>query len=719
LSLKAGSHKIYVTGFNRYGAQSEASEEYAIIVKGQDIQAPSAPSNLEAVSVSKEGIELRWTSSTGDFKSYKVYRNGKQIGDVTSPTFIDTSITAGLTYRYVVTVVDILGKESGESNSLTVTVEKEESPVLIVPKDMVVEATGARTAVNIGTAYVENMTDGVVSSNAPVDYPLGTTTVVWTVKDKEGNTLTGEQKITVIDTTPPELTVPEDKSVQATGERTSVILGKASAYDLVDGAVLVTDNAPNSYPIGTTIVTFTAVDRQGNKATKTVKVTVVKFESPVDPPVDPPVINPPVDPVIPEPVEDIPGTGGIEDPIGEEGKVEIDEGGNITIVPQADEEEKTAISLVTAQNLTDAFEKAEDDMAGIKKVTIEIEKMDGATAYEQQLPSSIFTDTGYSKKIEIATPIAVLDMPFDMFESKDIKGSESISIKVSKVDALDLSLELITQIGGRPIIQLEVFVDGKPVNWRSNKSSIKVSVDYTPTRDELKYPDRIFMWYIDDGGKLVTIPMAIYEEAAAEVTFSAKHSGRYAVAFQDKSFDDLKGYDWAKEQIEMLASRGIINGTSSTTYSPGLNITRADAVILIVKALGLEAEFGTNFDDVSPEKYYYEAIGVARSLGIITGVGDNKFNPETPITRQELMVIVNRALETVGISLNGMDASELEEFKDASEISSYAIESVSALVKEGIIKGDDNKLIAPLRNITRAETAIIIYKSFDKVAESL
>jgi len=171
------------------------------------------------------------------------------------------------------------------------------------------------------------MPDADVSNNAPEDYPLGVTTVVWTVKDKEGNVIvSGEQKVTVVDTTPPELMVPMDTTVETTEEKVSVVLGEASAYDLVDGVVDVTNDAPDLYPVGTTIVTFTAVDSQGNKVSKTVKVTVIKVEKPTEPPVEPPVnppieppvnppVNPPADnpsagPVISEPVEVIPGPGG-------------------------------------------------------------------------------------------------------------------------------------------------------------------------------------------------------------------------------------------------------------------------------------------------------------------------------------------------------------------------------------------------------------------------
>jgi len=77
-----------------------------------------------------------------------------------------------------------------------------------------------------------------------------------------------------------------------------------------------------------------------------------------------------------------------------------------------------------------------------------------------------------------------------------------------------------------------------------------------------------------------------------------------------------------------LASKGVINGTSDTTFTPQADITRADFMILLVKALGLTAEVTSNFDDVSEKDYYYEYVGIAKELGITTGVGNNKFNPK-------------------------------------------------------------------------------------------
>lgn len=112
------------------------------------------------------------------------------------------------------------------------------------------------------------------------------------------------------------------------------------------------------------------------------------------------------------------------------------------------------------------------------------------------------------------------------------------------------------------------------------------------------------------------------------------------------AFKDVNdNYLWAQEAIEELASRGIVNGTSEMTFSPGNNISRADFMTMVVRALNLKADISSNFDDVKKDDYYYEALGISKALGIADGVGGNTFNPLGEISRQDLMVLVSRALK--------------------------------------------------------------------------
>jgi len=162
-----------------------------------------------------------------------------------------------------------------------------------------------------------------------------------------------------------------------------------------------------------------------------------------------------------------------------------------------------------------------------------------------------------------------------------------------------------------------------------------------------------------------------------------------------------------------LASKGIINGTSKNTYSPVANITRADYLVLIVKTLGLTARFDGNFDDVEPGTYYYEAIGIAKELGIATGVGNNLFNPMENISRQDMMVLTARALEKYKGLKAADDTAVLNKFYDKGDIAEYALDSMATLVKEGLIAGSGDKL-NPKAFTTRAEAAVILYRIYNK-----
>ncbi|AHV98818.1 S-layer homology domain-containing protein [Paenibacillus sabinae] len=177
------------------------------------------------------------------------------------------------------------------------------------------------------------------------------------------------------------------------------------------------------------------------------------------------------------------------------------------------------------------------------------------------------------------------------------------------------------------------------------------------------------------------------------------------------TFDDLANYGWAKKQIEALVSKGIISGTGATTYSPGTNITRADFIMLLVKTLDLKADIKENFEDVKQGAYYYEAVGIAKQSGIATGSGDNRFNPKAEISRQDMMVLTERALRAAGKIKGSASPEILETFKDKAQVSGYAANSVSVMIGEGLVTGA-NGLINPLGSTTRAEAAVILYRIY-------
>ena len=155
-------------------------------------------------------------------------------------------------------------------------------PTITSPPNIVMEATGQLTSVDIGTVTADDDRDPnpSVTNDAPSLFPLGTTTVTWTATDSSGNFDTTTHDITVQDTTPPDIEAPPDTSFSTA--RTSVSLteddyGAATATDLVDSSPTITSNAPTSFDAGrTTTITWIAEDRYHNSATDTQLITVIR-----------------------------------------------------------------------------------------------------------------------------------------------------------------------------------------------------------------------------------------------------------------------------------------------------------------------------------------------------------------------------------------------------------------------------------------------------------
>ena len=187
-------------------------------------------------------------------------------------------------------------------------------------------------------------------------------------------------------------------------------------------------------------------------------------------------------------------------------------------------------------------------------------------------------------------------------------------------------------------------------------------------------------------------------------------------------FTDLGNYAWAADAINSLADDGIIRGTTSDTYSPGHNITRADFASLLVRAFDLKSDNTENFADVSASDYFASELAIARNTGLVNGIGDNKFAPRNTITRQDMMVIVYRALTALnephlpkgrGTVEDGGGISP-SQYSDFTTVADYAKEAVSALISAGLVNGKSGR-IAPTDYTTRAEVAVLIKRILDYV----
>lgn len=231
-------------------------------------------------------------------------------------------------------------------------------------------------------------------------------------------------------------------------------------------------------------------------------------------------------------------------------------------------------------------------------------------------------------------------------------------------------------------------------------------------------------YYYEDTPSLYRVTFVPYKDYSGTVTikytgyntdgFSFTGSIKVEVVAVPKTegslyFKDVtKDYSWAASQIDYLFKEGVVAGTGNNNYSPAQNVTRGDFMLMLYRALDLTATDRGNFSDVPKDSYYYKAIAVAKSLGIAKGYGD-KFMPTAGITREDAMVLVDRALIIENKRLSAGKESDLYAFKDRNSVSDYAVTSVATLVKAGIIQGN-NSYLYPKSMISRAEMAVILYK---------
>ena len=172
---------------------------------------------------------------------------------------------------------------------------------------------------------------------------------------------------------------------------------------------------------------------------------------------------------------------------------------------------------------------------------------------------------------------------------------------------------------------------------------------------------------------------------------------------------DFKDYDrtaWYAEAVSAAVDNGLLYGKSATVIDPNGDMTRAEMAAIINRSFGCyKSADVSQYKDVSKNKWYYKDVALAVQMGTYNGRSSSTMVPDAPITRQEAMTVVARALE---LDYDAYAKTDLSAFSDRSEISNWALPYVRAMVGADYIHGR-GKVLAPLDNITRAEFAQIFY----------
>ena len=201
--------------------------------------------------------------------------------------------------------------------------------------------------------------------------------------------------------------------------------------------------------------------------------------------------------------------------------------------------------------------------------------------------------------------------------------------------------------------------------------------------------------------RILAMLLAVASCLSLAVSASAASTARKATDFKD--FDRNA---WYADAVSAAVDNGLLYGKSSTIIDPNGDMTRAEMAAIINRSFGCYKTADiSQYKDVAKSKWYYKDVALAVQMGTYNGRSSSSIAPDSPITRQEAMTVVARALE---LDYDSYSKTDLSAFSDRSEISNWALPYVRAMVGADYIHGR-GKILAPLDNITRAEFAQIFH----------
>ena len=200
--------------------------------------------------------------------------------------------------------------------------------------------------------------------------------------------------------------------------------------------------------------------------------------------------------------------------------------------------------------------------------------------------------------------------------------------------------------------------------------------------------------------------LAMFLAVASCLSLAVSASAANAVNRKATDFRDFDRTAWYAEAVSAAVDNGLLYGKFSAIIDPNGDMTRAEMAAIINRSFGCYKTADiSQYNDVSKSKWYYKDVALAVQMGTYNGRSASAMAPDAPISRQEAMTVVARALE---LDYNAYAKTDLSKFADEKNISSWALPYVRAMVGAGYIHGR-GKILAPLDNITRAEFAQIFY----------
>ena len=312
--------------------------------------------------------------------------------------------------------------------------------------------------------------------------------------------------------------------------------------------------------------------------------------------------------------------------------------------------------------------------------------------------------------------MADFDFTLDTLKELNRQTSGNLILKIKKTVVSYQKAK--KAIRSRPVydITLACVKNGKKTAVNLNEKTISIAIPYTPAKHE--QTGNLYAVYVNGKGKVQWLKKSSYDADQKAVIFEAEHFSIYGIGYKSPvpNFTDINGH-WAKEHILFAVSRGLFSGTSKTTFSPNTTLTRGMFVTALGRLAGINPADYKNgkFTDVKSNAYYAPYAAWATQKGIVEGTTATTFTPDNKITREQMAVIMANYADKMGYSIP--KTLEAVTFADNAQISSWAKDALKAMQQAGVMSGKANNLFDPQGNVTRAEAATVLHRFVEVIID--
>lgn len=356
------------------------------------------------------------------------------------------------------------------------------------------------------------------------------------------------------------------------------------------------------------------------------------------------------------------------------------------------------------------------DTTESEELTVKLKGDSIAELQEKKSKLKVSTDTA---SYTLPTNEIDLEGLLDEFNNDSKQEDLSINITIAQPTVIELDLlnEAIAVHPGATLV-------GQPAHFDITAQS---GSDYIQIHQFRDYVERSFVILEDldsnhvttgivyhPSGEIAPVPTVIMDaDGQQHAIINSLTNSLYALISYPVEFVDMQDH-WAKEPINDMGSRLIVNGTGNDLYEPARSVTRAEFASIVVRALGLRISASESpFNDVSTDSWYFNAVTAAYAYGLVEGDDEGNFNGNDTVTREQAMSIIARAMSITGLaaSTDSLDIDLLlSSFADHSQMASWSQESFAQVLQAGLVTGRTDNLLAPKAVLSRAEAAVLVQR---------